>query len=246
MALGSGRITVGGIIALLLPLAILIWIGFHAIGMSTLPQSPPLHPVDQSDQSPPVLDIPPSPLDVPAGDDSGRGEPIDRSEPIAVDTLPKRDTTLLLKTPSLEPGMLLIPVAGVRPEQLLDNYDDERSDGRVHHAIDIMAPQGTPVLAAADGQIVKLHQSEQGGITIYQRSADSTTIYYYAHLDRYVDGIAVGSVARQGETIGYVGDSGNAVPGNYHLHFAIWIITDPARYWEGTNINPYPLLRGDT
>lgn len=138
---------------------------------------------------------------------------------------------------------LIIPVAGVRPDQLLDTFDDARSEGRVHDAIDIMAPAGTPVLAAAAGKIVKLFQSERGGTTIYQLSADEKTIYYYAHLQGYANGLAEGNLVRQGDVIAYVGDTGNAGVGNYHLHFSISAVSDPRRYWEGTAINPYPLLR---
>ncbi len=137
---------------------------------------------------------------------------------------------------------LIIPVAGVRPDQLLDTYDDARSEGRVHDAIDIMAPGGTPVLAASDGKIVKLSQSERGGTTIYQLSSDEKMIFYYAHLASYAAGLSEGSFVRQGDVIAYVGDTGNAGAGNYHLHFSIALVADPKRYWEGTNINPYPML----
>jgi murein DD-endopeptidase MepM/ murein hydrolase activator NlpD len=153
-------------------------------------------------------------------------------------------------TPQTFPGAqsaetpLLIPVEGVRPEQLLDTFQASRSAGRVHDAIDIAAPRGTPVLAAADGRIVKLFQSVPGGITLYQLGTDDRTIYYYAHLDRYADGIREGHYARRGEVIAYVGDTGNAGAGNYHLHFSILIVSDPKRYWDGKNINPYPLLGG--
>jgi murein DD-endopeptidase MepM/ murein hydrolase activator NlpD len=138
---------------------------------------------------------------------------------------------------------LIVPVVGVKPEQLQDTFADARSEGRVHDAIDIPAPAGTAVLAAADGEIVKLFQSERGGTTIYQLSTDRKLIFYYAHLQRYADGLAAGKFARQGEVIAYVGDTGNAGAGNFHLHFSISIVADPKRYWEGTNINPYPLLR---
>ncbi len=138
---------------------------------------------------------------------------------------------------------LIIPVAGVKSGQLLDTFTDSRSEGRIHDAIDIPAPVGTPVLAATDGEVVKLFQSERGGTTIYQFSADKKLIFYYAHLQRYADGLAVGHVARQGEIIAFVGDTGNAGAGNYHLHFSIAVIADPKRYWEGKNINPYPMLR---
>jgi peptidoglycan LD-endopeptidase LytH len=138
---------------------------------------------------------------------------------------------------------LIIPVAGVRPDQLLDTFTDARSEGRSHDAIDIPAPVGTAVLAASDGEIVKLFQSDRGGTTIYQLSPDKKLVFYYAHLQRYADGIAAGKFVRQGEVIAYVGDTGNAGAGNYHLHFSIAVLADPKRYWEGTNINPYSLLR---
>ena len=138
---------------------------------------------------------------------------------------------------------LIIPVQGVKPDQLHDTFMDARTEGRVHDAIDIPAPAGTPVLAAADGEVARLFQSERGGMTIYQFSMDRKLIYYYAHLQRYADGIAPGQVLRQGQVIAYVGDTGNAGAGNYHLHFSISVIPNPTRYWEGTNINPYPLLR---
>lgn len=138
---------------------------------------------------------------------------------------------------------LIIPVVGVKPDQLLDTFTDSRSEGRAHDAIDIPAPAGTGVLAATDGEIIKLFQSERGGTTVYQLSPDKKLVFYYAHLQRYADGLAVGKFARQGEVIAYVGDTGNASAGNYHLHFSISVISDPKRYWEGNNINPYPLLR---
>jgi len=138
---------------------------------------------------------------------------------------------------------IIIPVAGVRPDQLIDTFSASRSEGRTHDAIDIMAPAETPVLAASDGQIQKLFQSERGGTTIYQLTADQKLIFYYAHLARYADGLTEGKQVRQGEVIAYVGDTGNAGAGNYHLHFSIAVVSDPKRYWEGTNINPYPLLR---
>jgi peptidoglycan LD-endopeptidase LytH len=143
----------------------------------------------------------------------------------------------------LPAGRLLIPVAGVRPEQLQDTFNNARSEGRRHDAIDIIAPRGTPVLAAADGRIVKLFQSVKGGITVYQLGTDERTVYYYAHLDRYADGLSEGHFARRGETIAYVGDTGNATPGNHHLHFQVYSVTDPKKFWNGENLNPYDLLK---
>ena len=168
------------------------------------------------------------------------------SDPIALGTpLPPAESP----TPTPEPANfvgrinLIIPVAGVRPEQLLDTYTDARSEGRTHDAIDIPAAAETPVLAAADGKILKLFQSERGGTTIYQISTNQELIFYYAHLSHYAAGLTEGNIVKQGEVIAYVGDTGNAGTGNFHLHFSIAIVTDPKRYWEGTNINPYPLLQ---
>jgi peptidoglycan LD-endopeptidase LytH len=145
-------------------------------------------------------------------------------------------------TPS--PGSLLVPVAGVRPEGLVDTYTHARSEGRRHDAIDIMARRGTHVIAAAAGTVLKLFQSERGGITLYQLGADRRTVYYYAHLDRYAPGIVEGMRLEPGDTIGYVGDTGNAGAGNYHLHFEVSTTADPRKYWGGTPVNPYPLLGG--
>jgi len=145
--------------------------------------------------------------------------------------------------PLISPSGLIIPVAGVRADQLVDTFSEARSEGRVHDAIDIPAPRGTPVLAVANGKIVKLFQSERGGTTIYQLSSGEEFIYYYAHLDGYAEGLTEGRTVTQGETIAYVGDSGNAGAGNYHLHFSIAITSNPKRWWEGVNINPYPLLK---
>ena len=137
---------------------------------------------------------------------------------------------------------LIIPVAGVKPGQLTDSFKDARSEGRVHDAIDIPAAVGTPVIAAANGTIAKLFDSQAGGITIYQLSADKRFVYYYAHLSGRAPDIKIGDTVTQGKVIGYVGDTGNAGTGNYHLHFSIAEVTDPKRFWEGTYIDPYPLL----
>ncbi|HEU4835379.1 MAG TPA: M23 family metallopeptidase [Pyrinomonadaceae bacterium] len=169
--------------------------------------------------------------------------------PIALGTpLPPAPTP----TPEPEPANfvgqvnLIIPVAGVRPDQLIDTFDEARSEGRVHDAIDIMAAAETPVLAASDGKILKLFNSDRGGTTIYQLNTNGDLVFYYAHLSRYAVGLVEGNTVKQGEVIAYVGDTGNAGPGNYHLHFSIAAVSDPKRYWEGTNINPYPLLHDRT
>ena len=185
-------------------------------------------------------DATPQPTPTPAIN-SSRAQATPSATPIG-ESSPSNTPLPQLLPPSFQAN-LIVPVMGVKPEQLRDTFADARSEGRVHDAIDIPAPQGTPVIAAADGPIVKLFPSERGGTTIYQLSTDGRYVYYYAHLDRYAEGLAVGHFAKQGETIAYVGDTGNAGAGNYHLHFSIALIADPKRYWEGANINPYPLLR---
>lgn len=145
---------------------------------------------------------------------------------------------------SLKIKNLLIPVAGVSASQLRDSFDDGRSEGRQHQALDIMASQGTPVLAAADGPVAKLFQSDKGGITLYQLDSSGLYYFYYAHLLRYADSIAEGKQLKRGDVIGYVGDTGNAGPGNFHLHFAISKPSQPGKWSGGEPINPYPLLAG--
>ena len=137
---------------------------------------------------------------------------------------------------------LLIPVAGIAASQLRDTFNDGRSEGRQHQALDIMAAAGTPVLAATDGKVAKLFQSDKGGITLYELDSSGLYYFYYAHLQRYADGIAEGKQLKRGEVIGYVGDTGNAGAGNFHLHFAISKPSAPGKWSGGEPINPYPLF----
>jgi murein DD-endopeptidase MepM/ murein hydrolase activator NlpD len=139
---------------------------------------------------------------------------------------------------------LLVPVAGMKPSQLQDTFNDARGEGaRTHEALDIMAPRGTPVLAAVDGPVEKLFESVPGGLTIYQFDRDRTHAYYYAHLDRYAAGLAEGRQLQRGDVIGYVGSTGNASEDAPHLHFAIFVLGPEKRWWQGTAIDPYPLLK---
>ena len=140
---------------------------------------------------------------------------------------------------------LLIPVLGVPPGDLANTFQDARSEGRSHEAIDIPAPRGRPVVAAAAGRVARLFTSERGGLTVYVVGLDGRTVYYYAHLDAYADGLGEGDALRQGDPVGTVGDTGNAEPGDTHLHFAIWRAAGPADFWDGDPVNPYPLLTGE-
>ena len=135
-----------------------------------------------------------------------------------------------------------LPIAGLRLESMLDTFDKERGGGKPHGATDIMAPRGTPVFAVESGTIRKLFLSKPGGVTIYQFDSNNAYCYYYAHLDRYAVGITEGKRVQRGDLIGYVGSSGNADPDAPHLHFAILELGPDKHWWEGTAINPFPLL----
>jgi murein DD-endopeptidase MepM/ murein hydrolase activator NlpD len=136
---------------------------------------------------------------------------------------------------------LLLPVQGLRRENLSDTFNDARG-GHRHEAMDIMAPRNTPVLAVEDGRLVKLFVSRQGGNTIYQFDPSETYTYYYAHLERYAEGVREGSLLRRGQVIGYVGTSGNAPADTPHLHFAIFRLASERHWWQGTAIDPFLVL----
>ncbi len=146
--------------------------------------------------------------------------------------------------PAVRPGALVIPVQGTQAAQLVDTFTQARGDNRVHDAIDIMAPHGTPVFAVADGKVAKLFESKAGGITLYQFDPGERFVYYYAHLQGYAPGVVEGKALKQGEVIGYVGSTGNANPDGPHLHFAVGALTPEKKWWDYTAINPYPLLSG--
>ncbi|MBK0012501.1 M23 family metallopeptidase [Stenotrophomonas sp. S41] len=151
---------------------------------------------------------------------------------------------LTLASPGADaPAGLLLPVQGIQASQLRDTFTDARSEGRVHDAIDIMADAGTPVLAVADGTVEKLFDSERGGLTIYQFEPSGRWCYYYAHLQRYADGLAEKQAIKRGEVIGYVGSTGNASADAPHLHFEVHVLGPEKQWWKGESINPYPLLQ---
>jgi murein DD-endopeptidase MepM/ murein hydrolase activator NlpD len=135
---------------------------------------------------------------------------------------------------------LRLPVEGFDVRGLRDNFAEKRG-ARVHEAIDLLSPRGTPVIAVDDGVVKKLFTSAAGGFTVYQFDPGETYAYYYAHLDRYADGLVEGKVLKKGDRVGYVGTTGNAPPGTPHLHFTIFKLGADKRWWEGTPINPYPL-----
>jgi murein DD-endopeptidase MepM/ murein hydrolase activator NlpD len=136
---------------------------------------------------------------------------------------------------------LIVPVERVRRASLRDNFD-ERRGGAKHEALDIAAPRGTPIVAVGDGRVAKLSTSRPGGLTIYQFDPEERFAYYYAHLDRYASDLREGALVRRGNTLGYVGTSGNAPPQSPHLHFAIFRLGADRHWWQGSPVNPYPYL----
>ncbi|AXA91490.1 M23 family metallopeptidase [Massilia sp. YMA4] len=141
-------------------------------------------------------------------------------------------------------GQLLVPVAGVSAKELTDTYNQPRGNERRHEALDIMAAKGTPVLAVADGKVVKLFNSKQGGLTVYQFDPSEKYAYYYAHLDSYAPDLKEGQQLRRGQMVGYVGVTGNSDPNAPHLHFAIFELGADKNWWQGTPVNPFPYMTG--
>lgn len=164
----------------------------------------------------------------------------DQSRPTAErsDALPVVAAT----TGAVSTGRLRLPVDGVDVETLKGGFEERRGQ-RPHEAIDILAPRNTPVLAVENGTIAKLFDSKAGGHTIYQFDPSGRLAYYYAHLERYADGVHEGQAVNQGDVIGYVGTSGNAPPDTPHLHFAVFELDDSHRWWKGKAIDPYRVFK---
>jgi murein DD-endopeptidase MepM/ murein hydrolase activator NlpD len=140
-----------------------------------------------------------------------------------------------------QPVLQSVPIDGVKTADIRPMFD-ETHNGHRHEAIDIMEPRGTPVHAVVDGTVKKLFLSKPGGITVYEFDEAGVFCYYYAHLDRYADGLQEGMHVNKGDVIAYVGSTGNADPGAPHLHFAISRLGADKHWWEGPAIDPYPAL----
>lgn len=138
-----------------------------------------------------------------------------------------------------------MPVFGVDARRIPDSFSAPRG-ARLHGALDIMAPRGTPVLSADDGEVLRVSENRAGGLTIYAADAARRLVYYYAHMDRYADGIAPGRPLSRGDTIGFVGTTGNAPRDIPHLHFQMMLMHPEGRYWAGTPVNPLPFLLSDS
>lgn len=152
---------------------------------------------------------------------------------------------LLLAEPAsdLRRRRLDLPVQGADREALRDSFDELRGGNRRHEAIDILAPMNTPVVAVEDGVIAKLFRSDAGGNTVYLFDPTSTYVYYYAHLDHYASGLAEGKRVKRGQVLAFVGVTGNAPKDTPHLHFAIFKLTAEKKWWQGTPVDPYEVLK---
>jgi murein DD-endopeptidase MepM/ murein hydrolase activator NlpD len=224
-------VTVTAIVTAILTSA--VWISTH----QDLPQPDPV-PRDAT-----RVEIRPAPKPAaPSKPKPASNAPLpDQGNELAAATPPTSTARIGVIPDDLRAKGLALPVQGTRPEELHADFYDDRGQ-RGHEAIDIMAPRGQPVLAVEDGKIVKLFNSVRGGLTIYQFDPTEKYAYYYAHLDRYADGVLEGMAVRRGEVIGYVGSTGNAAPSNPHLHFAIFLLGPEKLWWKGEALDPYAAL----
>jgi len=223
-----------------LALALVLWIGggLHTSGMRAqekpLPAAAnPLSIGEAAREATPTLNPPISALP----QDLGQADAKD-AQPAARQNADQPDN--ITADSSLH---LALPIAGINPNSLTDTFADARN-GHPHEALDIPAPRGTPVLAAAEGNVVKLFTSKPGGLTVYQFDDSRRYCFYYAHLDRYANGLREGVLVRPGDVIGYVGTTGNAPPNAPHLHFAVFRLGPEKKWYHGTAIDPLPLIRG--
>ena len=146
----------------------------------------------------------------------------------------------------LRTRQIALPVAGADMSKVDDSFSEPRDGGRVHRAIDILAPRGTPILSADDGKILRMTTSNLGGISMYTVDPEGRLVYYYAHMDRYNDAMSPGRAIAKGDTLGYVGTTGNAPKDTPHLHFQVMRWPADGKYWNGDPIDPYEALGGVT
>jgi len=193
-------------------------------------------------------------VEMPAGQASGKSATAATTAPptpreLASDTLvaeaAPNDSNAVRPTPDELAQLasdLIIPVVGVEPKDLLDTFDEARGNRR-HNALDIPAPRGTPVISATAGKVLRVFSSQAGGLMVYASDPTDRFVLMYAHLDRYANGLADGMPLQRGDTIGFVGTTGNAPPSVPHLHFGIARTSNVGRWWTGMPVDPRPLLR---
>lgn len=175
-------------------------------------------------------------------------KPVLAGEPKAAKTAapdPHANTTAMSDLEYLDYRQLLVPVAGADMSKVADTFNDDRDGGeRTHHAIDILAPRGTPILSADDGTILRMSSNNLGGITMYTVDPNHRLVYYYAHMDHYNDAMSPGRAIQKGDTLGFVGTTGNAPKDTPHLHFQVMRWPADGKYWNGEPLDPYEALGG--
>lgn len=179
-----------------------------------------------------------------AGSSSPRG-PAAASAPVLASAGETASASTVADIDYLRTRQLLVPVAGADMSKVYDTFDDPRDGGeRVHRAIDILAPRGTPILSADDGRILRMSTNALGGISMYTVDPQNRIVYYYAHMDHYNQAMSPGREIVKGDTLGYVGTTGNAPKNTPHLHFQVMRWPADGKYWNGEPIDPYELLGG--
>ncbi len=116
------------------------------------------------------------------------------------------------------PVSLLMPVDGALVADVYPSFGAPRSGGRLHEGVDIMAPRGTPVRAAAPGYVVRVDPDAISVTTV----GDGGIRYFYTHFDSLPAGLAEGQYVDVDTVIGYVGNTGNAAATAPHLHFGVY------------------------
>ena len=139
----------------------------------------------------------------------------------------------------LQARRLEVPLASADRHALPDTRHD--AAGR-QAAMEFPAPYGTAVVAVEDGTIARLYEGTEGGNGVYQYDPTGAFAYYYAHLDRYADGLAPGQPVKRGQVIGYVGRTGIVPESTPALHFAIFALNEPRRWWDGIAVDPQAVL----
>lgn len=244
-----GFAALGGFVLGAATVLLVVWFygaGHHAPSASA-PAAPPVAPPPATSPAPQIPPAPPTAAPAPPqGATAPPAPPPGAPAPPPASPANPADAARGVWPADLQElarRQLLLPVAGVRRENLIDTYQDNRSGGRVHHALDIPAPRSTPVLAVEDGTVAKLFTSKLGGLTVYEFDPTSTYSYYYAHLDRYAEGLKEGDRLRKGQVVGYVGSTGDASAEAPHLHFEIVRLNPDKHWWQGTPIDPFLVFR---
>jgi murein DD-endopeptidase MepM/ murein hydrolase activator NlpD len=240
VAVAAGGFLVGAITAL-----IVVW----DLPNLTHPAKPP----DVSDAAQAKQPAPIARTDVPSATEGGAvgvvatsTTPVIGPPPVSRPSNPASTLTPIVEAepvPELRDRQLQIPVLNTARSELRDSFMEKRGSSHSHEAIDIMTPRNTPIVAVEDGTIAKLFESKAGGTTVYQFDPTTRYVYYYAHLERYADGLKEGTHVQRGQVLGYAGTSGNAAKDAPHLHFAIFRLTDKKQWWQGSPIDPYDVLK---